>query len=208
VEDHSGFPNNACKYLFLSYTNNFHYRECLETPDCQPIKSVEYNQRKTTIVSDWKPYLQQCTKIIKTPTLQTYVSYILSKLKRTRNQMTSDPYVKFVSASTSCTHAWTPEKNRLIIIILQCNTEHKNLFLHIPDLKITQIKIPRNFVDVFGTLITWRHMKTSSLKRKDQTSFGFVYASALLGKPEWSSTRDRNCCVYSLVSLRSTREKT
>jgi hypothetical protein len=26
VEDHPGFPNNACKYLFLPYTNNFHYR--------------------------------------------------------------------------------------------------------------------------------------------------------------------------------------
>jgi hypothetical protein len=51
-----------------------------------------------------------------------------------------DAYVKFVSASNSCTHAWTPEKNRLIIIILQCNTEHKNVFLHIPGLKITQIK--------------------------------------------------------------------
>jgi hypothetical protein len=60
------------------------------------------------------------------------------------------------------THAWTPEKNRLIIIILQCNTEHKNVILHIPGLKIQQIKIPRNFVDVFGTLTIWRHMKTSS----------------------------------------------
>jgi hypothetical protein len=89
-------------------------------------------------------------------------------------------YVKFVSASTPCTHAWTPEKNRLIIIILQCNTEHKSIFLHIPGLKITQIKIPRNVVDVFGILTTWRHMKTSSLKRKDQTSFGFVYASILI----------------------------
>jgi hypothetical protein len=54
---------------------------------------AEYNQRETTIVSDWKPYLQQYTQIIKTPTLQTYFSYILSKLKRTRNQMTSDLYV-------------------------------------------------------------------------------------------------------------------
>ena len=26
------FPNNACKYLFLPYTNNFNYRELLETP--------------------------------------------------------------------------------------------------------------------------------------------------------------------------------
>jgi hypothetical protein len=26
VEDHPGFPNNACQYLFLPYTNNFHYR--------------------------------------------------------------------------------------------------------------------------------------------------------------------------------------
>ena len=56
---------------------------------------IEYGDRRreTTIVSDWKPYLQQYTQIIKTPTLQTYFSYILSKLKRTRNQMTSDLYV-------------------------------------------------------------------------------------------------------------------
>jgi hypothetical protein len=52
-----------------------------------------------------------------------------------------DVYVKSVSASTPCTHAWTPEKNYLIIIILQCYIEHKNVFLHIPDPKITQIKI-------------------------------------------------------------------
>ena len=65
---------------------------CL-TWHCQPIKSAEYNQRETAIVSDWKPYLQQYTKIIKTPTLQTDFSYIVSKLKRTRNQMTSDIYV-------------------------------------------------------------------------------------------------------------------
>jgi hypothetical protein len=49
---------------------------------------------------------------------------------------------------------FTPEKNRLILIILQCNTEHKNIFLHIPGLKITQIKIPRNVVDDVGTLTT------------------------------------------------------
>jgi hypothetical protein len=56
---------------------------------------IEYGDRRreTTIVSDWKPYLQQYTQIIKTPTLQTYFSYILSTLKRTRNQMMSDLYV-------------------------------------------------------------------------------------------------------------------
>ena len=91
-----------------------------------------------------------------------------------------DVYVQFVSASTPCTHAWTPEKNRIIIIILQCNAEHNNVFLHIPGLKITQIKIPRNIFDVFSTLTKLRHMKTSSLKRKDQTSFDFVYASILI----------------------------
>ena len=48
---------------------------CL-TWHCQPIKSAEYNQRETTIMTDWKPYLQQCTQIIKTSTLQTYFSYI------------------------------------------------------------------------------------------------------------------------------------
>ena len=58
--------------------------------------------------------------------------------------------------------------------------ECKNLFLPFLTKKITQIRIPRNIVDVFSTLTTWRHMKTSSLKRKDQTSFGFVYASILI----------------------------
>ena len=32
-------------------------------------------------MSDWKPYLQQYTKIIKTPTLQTYFSYIFIKIE-------------------------------------------------------------------------------------------------------------------------------
>ena len=47
-------------------------------------------------------------------------------------------------------------------------------------LKIIQIKILWNVVDDFGALTTWRHMKTSSLKCKDQTFFGFVYASILI----------------------------
>ena len=77
-------------------------------------------------------------------------------------------------------HAWTPEKNRLIHIILEFNIVDKNvLFLHIPGVKIAQIKIPRNVVDEFGKLTAWRHMKTSSLQRKDQASFGFVYAYRL-----------------------------
>ena len=47
------------------------------------------------------------------------------------------------------------EKNRLILIILKFNIVDKNvLFLHIPGLKIAQIKIPRNVVDDFGTLTT------------------------------------------------------
>ena len=89
-------------------------------------------------------------------------------------------YVKFASASAPLTHAWTPEKNRLILIILQCNTEHTYVLLHIPGLRIAQIKIPRNVIDDFATLATWRHIKTFSLKRKDETSFGFVYASIVI----------------------------
>jgi hypothetical protein len=90
-------------------------------------------------------------------------------------------YLKFLSASATFTHAWTPEKNRLILIILKFNIVDKNvLFLHIPGLKIAQIKIPWNVVNDFGTLTAWRHMKTSSLKRNDQASFGFVYASILI----------------------------
>ena len=97
------------------------------------------------------------------------------------NKRPKGTYVKFVSASAPFTHAWTPEKNRLILIILKFNIVDKNvLFLHIPGLKIAQISIPRNVVDDFGTLTTWRHKKTSSLKRKDQASFGFVYASILI----------------------------
>jgi hypothetical protein len=38
-------------------------------------------------------HLQQYTKIIKMPTLHTYFSYILSKLKRTPRQRTPDLYV-------------------------------------------------------------------------------------------------------------------
>ena len=94
------------------------------------------------------------------------------------NKRPKGAYIKFVSASAPCTHAWTHEKNRLILIILQCNTQHKNIFFHIPGLKITQINIPRNLVDDVGTLTTWRH-KNTSLKRKDQTSLCFVYASIL-----------------------------
>jgi hypothetical protein len=59
-------------------------RPCL-TWHFQPIKSAEHNQRETTIVSDWKPYLQQYTKILKTPTLQTYFSlYTRSLVARFR----------------------------------------------------------------------------------------------------------------------------
>ena len=43
------------------------------------------------------------------------------------------------------------------------------MFLHFPGLKIAQIKIPQNVVDDFVTLT-----------RKDQSSFGFVYASILI----------------------------
>ena len=64
-------------------------------------------------------------------------------------------YVKLVSASSPFTHAWTPENNRLILIILKLNIVDQNvLFLHIPGLKIAQIKIPENVVDDFGTLTT------------------------------------------------------
>ena len=38
-------------------------------------------------------YVQQYTKITKMPTLKTYFSQILSKLKRTRSQITSDLYI-------------------------------------------------------------------------------------------------------------------
>jgi hypothetical protein len=40
-------------------------------------------------------------------------------------------------------------------IILKFNIVDKNvLFLHIPGLKIVQVKIPRNVVDDFGALTT------------------------------------------------------
>jgi hypothetical protein len=44
----------------------------------------------------------------------------------------------------------------LILISLQCNInpEHKNVLLHIPGLKMTEIQIPPNVVDDFGILTT------------------------------------------------------
>jgi hypothetical protein len=44
-------------------------------------------------VKSYMSYLQQYTKIIKMLTLKTYFSYIWSKLKRTRSQITSNLYV-------------------------------------------------------------------------------------------------------------------
>jgi hypothetical protein len=90
-------------------------------------------------------------------------------------------------------------KNRLILTILQCNTEHSNVFLNIPGLQFAQIKIPRNVVDDFGTLTTWHHMKTSSLKRKDQASFGFVYASILIFS--CLLIRQEHCHLFVFVSF-------
>ena len=86
-------------------------------------------------------FIAYVTSIFKTK--DTYLSAI-------QLYMTKLVYVKFVSASAPCTHARTSEKN---LIILQCNTEHKKVFLHIPGLKNTQIKIPRNVVDDVGTCI-------------------------------------------------------
>jgi hypothetical protein len=97
----------------------------------------------------------------------------MCKRHRCTNKLNKCPKcVKFVSVLAPFTHAWTPEKNRSIVIILQCSVEHKNVFLHIPGLKMAQIKIPRNAVDDFGTITIWRHTKISSIKRKDQASFG------------------------------------
>jgi hypothetical protein len=62
--------------------------------------------------------------------------------------------------------------------------------LHIPGQKIAHIKIQRNVVDDFGTLTTRHHMDTSSLKRKDQASFGFVYASILIKLKQNKFTRE------------------
>ena len=81
--------------------------------------------------------------------------HVLCKLCRWTHKLNKSPkdvYIKFVSASAQFTHAWTPEKNRLILIIPQYNTESKNVFLHIPGLKIAQIKIPRNLVDDINSM--------------------------------------------------------
>jgi hypothetical protein len=44
-------------------------------------------------MKSYMSYVQQCTTMIKMPTLKTYFSYILSNLKRTRSQITSDLYI-------------------------------------------------------------------------------------------------------------------
>ena len=90
------------------------------------------------------------------------------------NKYSNDIDVKLVSSSASVTHAWNPEKDNLILIILQCNARHKKCILAYPWFKNgTNL----NSAKYFGTLTTWRHMKTSSLKRKDQTAFDLVYTS-------------------------------
>ena len=126
-----------------------------------------------------------CTHKLNRSLKDVYVKFVSSASAPCTHAWTPEKnrpevYVKFVSASAPYTHAWTPEKNCLILIILQCNTEYKNIFLHIPGLKITKIKILWNVVDDVGTLTTWRHMKTSNLKPKDQTSLGLVQASILI----------------------------
>ena len=88
------FPSSVFVYLLWHTAHDRQDHATMSVMD-ELTNQIEYGDRRreTTIVSDWKPYLQQYTKIIKTPTLQTYFSYILSKLKRTWNQMTSDLYV-------------------------------------------------------------------------------------------------------------------
>ena len=70
---------------------------------------------------------------------------------------------------------------------IQYSYLHSNAILNMPmysfislGLKIKPIKIARNDVDDFDTLTTWRHMTTSSLKRKDHAFFGVVYASIFI----------------------------
>ena len=59
--------------------------------------------------------------------------------------------VNGADALTNWINAWTPEKNRLILVILQSDIEYKSVFLHIPGLNIAQIKIQRNVANDFGT---------------------------------------------------------
>ena len=70
-------------------------------------------------VKSYMSYLQQYTKIIKKLTLKTYFSLIVSNLKRTRSQITSNLYVSnWKSSMTSC---WLCSKvvNNISLIFFQ-----------------------------------------------------------------------------------------
>jgi hypothetical protein len=110
--------------------------------------------------------------------------------------MTKLVYVKFVSASAPCTHARTSEKN---LIILQCNTEHKKVFLHIPGLKNTQIKIPRNVVDDVGTCIFVNMAFNLTLSLASVISRRIVYAD-YTKKGSSSYERIKNVKVHRIMN--------
>jgi hypothetical protein len=65
-------------------------------------------------------YIQQCTKLIKIPTLKVNFSYILSKLKRTRSQTTSDLYILNWKSSCDVTLFMCQSRSTIFRGILIC----------------------------------------------------------------------------------------
>ena len=110
------------------------------------------------------------------------------------NRCPKDVYVKLVSASAPFTHAWPPEKNRLIIIILQCNTEHENVFFHIHDLSYYPKTCNFTICSIFshsGHVVWCTASSDTILKLKSivmiQTKFGFNWSSSFREEYFWKS---------------------
>jgi hypothetical protein len=82
-----------------------------------------------------------------------YVQYWIEKLEGLNGSFQEFMHVYTVPMHFSGVHACVHGADALFRSSCMC-TEHKNVFLHIPSLKNTQIKIPRNIVDDVGTLTT------------------------------------------------------
>jgi hypothetical protein len=75
------------------------------------------------VLKTWNPtmsYIQQCTKLIIIPTLKVNFSYILSKLKRTRSQTTSDLYILNWKSSCDVTLFMCQSRSTIFRGILIC----------------------------------------------------------------------------------------
>jgi hypothetical protein len=87
------------------------------------------------------PYAQQYKHIIKMPTLKTYFSKVLSKLKRTRRQITSDLYIL----------NW---KSSYDVTLFMCQSR-STLFPEILMLVIVRPRDMQEYICMFSIALEW-----------------------------------------------------